>query len=46
VKVIEGTLRKFEINTEGITVAFVSGDYMADLKERFFGERQTTLGRS
>ena len=42
VNVIEDILRGFEIDTEGITVAFVTGDYMAELKERFFGERRTT----
>ncbi len=30
------------IDTSGITVALVDGEYMASLKERFFGERATT----
>jgi len=30
------------VDTSGITVALVDGEYMASLKERFFGERTTT----
>ncbi len=35
-------LEEVEVDASGITVALVGGDYMADLKERFFGERATT----
>ena len=35
-------LEEVGVEASGITVAFVDGDYMAELKERFFGERATT----
>jgi len=35
-------LEETNVNTKGITVALVDGNYMASLKERFFGVRETT----